>query len=89
VEKWREWSNVTPTGASVSKFFSDHLGKRLGTEMAEQYNGEQDKTVWGLFNMLTHYRTHDIRVRDTQNRRLAQMKFDTAILDQFYVHSWS
>jgi hypothetical protein len=88
VQKWQEWAQLEPSGDRVAAFFNDHLGKRLGTEMAEQYQTEQDKTVWGIFNMITHYRTHSIRVRDVQNKRLAQMKFDSLIIDAFYKHSW-
>lgn len=89
VSKWREWATMTPSSTSVSRFFQDHLGKRLGDDMAAEYITNEDKTVWGLFNMLTSYRTHSIRVRDVQNKRLAQMKFDTLILDAFYEHQWN
>jgi len=88
--KWSEWSEFTPDAAAIADFFKKHLGKRLMAELTDRFKAEEDQSLWGLFNLLTYYRTHQIKLRETnkENKRLAQMHFDENVIAPFYDFSW-
>jgi len=89
-QNWREWTQVTPDNNRVIDFFKTSFGKRYEKTFANLYNSSEDKTLWGLYNVLTKYCTHDIKVRknNTENKRLTQWNFEQKTLNRFYNYNW-
>lgn len=89
-EKWNEWAQTTPKKNRVEEFFKASTGDRLCKHFQESYEGLSDKTVWGIYSMVTHYITHEIKVRknNEQNRRLAQLAYEKNLINDFYNFLW-
>lgn len=89
-KRWREWSNITPGQEQVDTFLKGALGERLRKQFSKSYQGAEDKTVWGLYNLLTSYNTHNIKIRksNTENKRLTQFNFEQRVLNGFYNYKW-
>lgn len=90
-DKWREWSEFTPRKNRVNDFFKKHTGDRMKKIFEEKFDASTDKTLWGLYNSLTYYCTHEIKVQkgNEQNKRLAQFNFEKGLLSEFYNFNWS
>jgi len=88
--RWREWADVTPSQEKTDAFLKSVMGERLRKQFGEEYQSAKDKTVWGLYNLLTYYNTHNINVRknNTENKRLAQFNFEQRVLGNFYNYKW-
>lgn len=85
---WRRWSSTGITNDIAVKFISDLFGKRNSKVIEEIYKveREKDQTVWGLFNALTKYNTHHIKMRKNtqENKRIRQWAFENTIVNRFY-----
>ena len=89
-DRWGEWTKTTPPEYKVETFLKTYAGKQLKDLFHERYTTSQDKSVWALFNILTHYSTHLLKVRKKQeeNRRLSQLAFDRRLTNHFYNYDW-
>ena len=87
-DKWQSWSRINPTEKKINNFLKKNTGARLRKIFSEDYQASRDKTVWELFNIITQYATHRIRVKNPENTRLAQLNFDRTITDNFYHYNW-
>ena len=89
-QNWKNWTQVMPEPVNVSNFFGEAFGKRYEKTFTDLYNSNQDKTLWGIYNILTAYCTHDIKVRknNTENKRLAQWNFEQKVINRFYNYTW-
>lgn len=90
-KRWQEWTEIIPSENRVKDFLSDTFGKRHNQMFKELYSGIEDKSLWGLYNMFTHYNTHSIKIRknNIQNKRLAQFNFEHKTLERFYNYDWT
>ena len=76
ISTWTRWSEVRPEMNRVKTFLSHSVGKRLQKNLSERYINlpEQDRTIWGLYNILTAYITHDIKTRTQDIKGLRQFR---------------
>lgn len=91
VDKWRDWSKLTPKKSRVDSFLKTHVREQLRKRFETEYATGEDKTVWRLFNILTAYNTHEIKVRteNAQNKRLSQLNFEKEVIFPFYAQNWN
>ena len=85
---WNRWAQITPNRTKVGEFISGNLGKEAAKNMLEKFDTSKDKTVWGLYNILTWYITHDVRTEDPANLRMRQWGLER-IADKFYEEDFS
>jgi len=87
---WRRWTQTQITEDNSVKFIQDAFGKRQSKNLEELYKTQrvkdQDTTVWGLYNTLTYYNSHQTKVRkgNESNIRIAQWMFDEKAMSKFY-----
>jgi len=89
-DRWQEWAETTPSDSNVDDFFNQTMGKRTKDIFETEYKATSDKSLWGLFNVLTYHNTHNIRMKknNTENKRLSQVNFERSVLDKFYDFDW-
>jgi len=90
IKTWREWQNMKPTENRVKEFFED---RKLGSRMQKRLLGDvlkanSEKGVWGIYNRLTEYSTHELRVRDKADYALRQKEWDSNIIQRMYSFDW-
>jgi hypothetical protein len=88
--KWKEWTQITPGVEKVKEFLEKVVGERLMKEILFDYEAQSDKSVWGLYNVLSQYATHEIKVRKSneENKRVTQFNFEKKVFTQFYFVEW-
>ena len=92
VSTWRNWMKINPTEERIQQYFTEvNMGERLQKELLPKAVEDGRKEgVWGVFNTLTYYITHDIKVRgDGQNKALSQRAKEHDLLTKFYSFNWN
>jgi hypothetical protein len=91
IKIWKDWSRTKPSTSKVDAFFEAHIKPRNRDLLRSRYEEGKNKTLWGLFNVLTYYNTHEIQTRSgyEQNRRLRQLKFEQDEINPFYNFKWN
>jgi len=91
VERWRNWTKVKPSEDRIKKFFEyAGVGKRLEKLIYEDCLKEsRDRGVWGIYSRFTHYLTHEMKVRNEQNRELSLRGKEHTVLQKFYGFNWN
>jgi len=90
--KFKEWCEVKPQRSSIEKFFEDcpSLYKGVKDELQGRSIVESEKEgLWGVFNVLTHYISHQIKPKRGKDLVLAQQNKESKVLDYFYRFNWS
>jgi hypothetical protein len=85
---WNRWAQITPNRTKVGEFICGNLGKEAAKNMLEKFDTSKDKTVWGLYNILTWYITHEVRTEDPNNLRIRQWGLER-VADKFYEEDFS
>jgi len=88
---WREWTEKAAKEDKVKEFCEslDTLGEKTRNKLYEASLRENDKMgMWGVFNVMTAYTTHETKSRLAENRVLAQRNKETEILNRFYKFNW-
>jgi len=80
---WNKWAEVFPDRIKVGEFISGNLGKEASKVILEKYDNGKDKTIWGLYNLLTYYISHEIISENLENLRFKQYTLER-ICDKFY-----
>jgi hypothetical protein len=83
---------INPTEERIQQYFEEvKMGERLQKELLPKAIEDGRKEgVWGIFNTLSYYITHDIKVRgDGQNKALSQRSKEHDLLTKFYSFSWN
>ena len=81
---WNEWAQTTPNRTKVGEFITSNVGKKVATQLLKDYDEGKDRSLWGLYNLVTYYITHDAKVRNIGNLPLKQYDLHRAI-GNFYV----
>jgi len=71
---WNEWAQFTPNKDKVSGFIQGRFSKKVGNSIVKGYWEGKDKTLWGLYNLVTYYITHELKTRNIDNTRLRQLE---------------
>ena len=73
---WKRWSEVRPSLNQVKSFLKISTGKKLQNNLTERYTKlpEVDQSLWGLYNVLTAYLTHDLKTRKEDMRSFRQFR---------------
>jgi len=74
VELWKKWNDVQPSKLQLEEtmdgLFSDKHQKTFLERFESSSN--QDRNLWGFYNILTHYTTHTMKTRNKDNKALKQ-----------------
>lgn len=92
VETWKRWLEIKPSPERVTAFFEDiNVGKRLTEKLYERaIESVRETGVWGLYQVFTHYITHELKTRVApENRILIQKDKERSFLDRFYTFNWN
>jgi hypothetical protein len=84
---WKEWARFTPSRLKVNEFIFPQFSKKRSLELLGKYDDDADKTLWGLYNLITAYITHELKSRNPDNLRLKQLGA-SRIENLFYVNEW-
>lgn len=73
---WKRWSDTKPTLNQVKSFLSISMGKKLQGTLTTRFTTlpEREQSLWGLYNVLTAYVTHDLKTRKTDMRGFRQFR---------------
>jgi hypothetical protein len=92
VSIWKDWLKIHPSEDRIKQYFEEvKMGERLQKELLPKaVEDSVNEGVWGVYNCITKYITHDIKVRgDGQNKALSQRSKEHDLLTKFYTFSWS
>jgi len=84
---WEQWAQQTPNRVLVGEFVNQHFKKKAAKALLESYDSEMNPTVWGFYNFVTAYISHEAISRNPDNTRLKQYKLD-GIANKFYTESF-
>jgi hypothetical protein len=87
VNIWKEWTRFTPSRLKINEFIFPLFSKKKSLELVGKYDDGADKTLWGLYNLITAYITHELKSRNLDNLRLKQLGA-SRIENLFYVNEW-
>ena len=80
---WREWTKIIPSRVKVGQLLSSHLPKKASEQILSDYSTGKDKTVWGLYNLVTYYITHVAKSKNQNDLRVKQWELET-LANKFY-----
>lgn len=83
---WREWNKIIPY-YDKKEGFVKQLNLTPDVEEDMLINFEGGHTLWDVYNVLTHYITHDMNNRG-KNRIANQRKKDIEYTTAFYNYNW-
>lgn len=87
VNTWQEWSRFTPSRLKVSEFVGTRFNKKSALMLVNRYDDGADKSLWGLYNLITAFITHELKCRNVENLRLKQLEVGR-VEGAFYVNEW-
>jgi len=82
VNTWNKWAQVTPNRTKVGEFVCKHFGNKVSGSILEQYDDSTDKSLWGLYNLVTFHIAHNLKSKDG-SLRVRQMDAER-IANRFY-----
>jgi len=80
---WKEWSKFVPNRIKVGEFIGTRLGKKISETMLQEYDSAKDKSLWGLYNLVTYHITHNLKVRNLPDMRVKQVEVER-VANDFY-----
>jgi len=80
---WNSWAQVTPSRIKVGEFISGNLGKTASENILKRYDSSTDKTLWGLYNLVTYFITHEVETDNPKDLRFRQYNMER-LCDKFY-----
>jgi|GEM_PF-6224450 len=80
---WNEWAKFTPNRLKVGEFISKKLPSKVSADLLNRFDAGRDRTLWGLYNLVTFYATHELKTRTPENLRLRQMEL-ASVENSFY-----
>jgi len=69
---WNDWAQLTPNRVKVGEFITTNLSKKVAAQLLKNYDEGKDRSIWGLYNLVTYYITHEVKVRNIGNLPLKQ-----------------
>jgi len=82
---WNDWAKMTPNRTKVGEFITGRLSKKVAEEILKNYDEGKDQSLWGLYNLVTYYITHQAKVRNPNNIVLKQMELQKTAGDFYSV----
>lgn len=82
-EIWDKWAKIVPSRIKVGELISGNLGKGASKEILEKYDGGTDRTIWGLYNLLTYYISHEVKSTNPNDIRMRQYDLER-VCNKFY-----
>lgn len=76
VNIWETWTKIIPSRIKVGEFISGNLSKEASKVMLEKYDTNVDKSIWGLYNLITFYISHEITTENPSNLRFRQYQLE-------------
>lgn len=84
---WEGWAKIIPNRVKVEGLVvGGGLGKTASKEILEQYDNGRDKSIWGLYNLITFHISHKVTSEFEGNLRLRQYALEK-ITGKFYTDS--
>jgi hypothetical protein len=80
---WEGWAKVIPSRIKVGEFISSNLSKSASEVILEKYDGGKDQSIWGLYNLVTYYISHDVVTDNPKDLRFRQYSLEK-VADRFY-----
>lgn len=76
VGTWNRWNKIQPEYSRLEKFLEPVVPEKLRQQFLADYTKlpDTDQTVWGFYNILTAYLTHNIRCRKAERIPLKQFE---------------
>lgn len=84
---WNKWTQITPSSNRITEFLVENFPKKTGRMLVDEYNGLQDKSVYGLMGLLTYYNSHQVTSRIPEDLRMKQYTIDR-VINKLYNINW-
>lgn len=76
VSTWNKWAQVTPSRIRVGEFVSDNFRGKRAAALLDSYEKLADKSVWGLYNLITAYISHEAKSKVPTDLRMKQIDLE-------------
>jgi len=88
---WKNWSVTKTTPTRINDYLNSlNMGNKLRETLLEDCVAENTENgIWGIFNRMTAYITHEMKSREEQNLAFSQRVRETEWLDKFYAFAWN
>jgi len=87
---WNKWAQTTPTVDKVNQFIGDNVhSKKVREALSSEYVKGKDKSVWGLYNLITYYITHQATTRNIDMLTVKQEYLHATIGNLYDVEHWN
>lgn len=91
ISKWRKWLNIKPSEEQVDIYLEIYFNQKIAQCIKGHYLAGKSLNLWGLFNAVTFYISHELEVRkgNEENLRLRQFSFNRTSVEKFYKFRWN
>jgi hypothetical protein len=76
---WNRWAQVIPSRTKVGEFVSSHFGPKRSGIFLDGYDKLSDKSIWGLYNLITAHISHEAKSRVASDLRWKQIDLEKVI----------
>ncbi len=80
---WTSWAGFTPNRIKLGEFVAARVGQKVGQKLLNDYDNGQDHSLWGFYNFLTFYISHEAKCRLEDNRPLKTWELGKVELDLY------
>jgi len=83
VSTWDKWAQIVPSRSRVGEFVCENFGGKRAKILLDNYDKIEDKSVWGLVNLITYHISHEAKSRVASDIRMKQWDLEK-IVNKFY-----
>lgn len=83
VGTWNRWAQVTPSRIKVGEFISENFRRKRAAIFLDSYDKLPDKSIWGLYNLITYHISHEAKSKVPTDIRMKQWDLEK-IVSKFY-----
>jgi len=83
VSTWDKWAQIVPSRSRVGEFVCENFGGKRAKILLDNYDKLEDKSVWGLVNIITYHISHEAKSRVASDIRMKQWDLEK-IVNKFY-----
>lgn len=80
---WNRWAQVVPSRIKVGEFVSENFRSKRAKIFLDSYDRLPDKSIWGLYNLITFHISHEAKSKVPTDIRMKQWDLEK-IVAKFY-----
>ena len=90
VQTWSRWTGIKPRADRIKEFYESLplVTKKQQATLIEKSEDAKDLGVWGVFNVLTYWLTHEMKTKSKDNEGLNRFNKEHRYVGMFYKYNW-